>query len=96
MPDSFHSEQYKIFITLLRETRKELGVSQEELALALGMPQTTVSKSENGIRRVDIVELHAWLRALDVDLTEFMATLLKRWDAHTSRAHLHRKVVRKS
>ena len=95
MPNAFHSEQYKIFIGLLRSTRVDLGVSQAALAQKLGFPQTFVSKCETGIRRVDVVELQAWLQALNVDFSEFVATLAKQWDAHSTRTRLPRGASRK-
>ena len=85
MPNSFHSEQYKIFIALLRETREALKVSQATLASKLEQPQTFVSKCETGIRRLDVVELHAWLQALNVDFSTFLSTLTKQWEAHAAR-----------
>ena len=88
MPASFHSKQYEIFTALLREIREKLGVSQMELALALQVQQTTISKCETGIRRVDVVELYAWLKALNVDFTVFMEDLTTRWEAHAARAHM--------
>lgn len=95
MPNAFHSEQYKIFIELLRKTRVDLGVSQADLAQELGYPQTFVSKCETGIRRVDVVELQAWLLALKVDFSEFVATLAKQWDAHATRTRLPGETSRK-
>jgi len=94
MPNAFHSEQYKIFIELLRKTRVDLGVSQAALARELGFPQTFVSKCETGIRRVDVVELQAWLKALNVDFSEFVATLTQQWDALSTRTHLPRGASR--
>jgi transcriptional regulator with XRE-family HTH domain len=88
MPASFHSKQYEIFTALLREVREDLGVSQVELALALGVPQTTVSKCETGVRRVDVVELYDWLRALNVDFDAFMQRLTTLWEAHAARSHI--------
>ena len=88
MPASFHSKQYEIFSALLREVREDLGGSQGELALALGVPQTTVSKCETGVRRVDVVELYDWLQALNVDTNVFMQRLTARWEAHAARAHM--------
>lgn len=85
MPNSFHSEQYKIFISLLRETREALKVSQATLASKLEQPQTFVSKCETGIRRLDVVELHAWLQALNVEFSTFLSTLTKQWEAHSAR-----------
>jgi hypothetical protein len=34
-----------------------------------------VSKIERGVRRLDVIELRAWLTALDVDFLSFMAEL---------------------
>lgn len=95
MSNAFHSEQYAIFIELLRKTRVDLGVSQAALAEELGFPQTFVSKCETGIRRVDVVELQAWLRALNVDFSEFVAALTRQWDAHSTRTRLPRGTPRK-
>lgn len=95
MPDSFHSEQYKMFIALLRETREALKVSQAALASKLEQPQTFVSKCETGIRRLDVVELHAWLQALNVDFPKFVDALTKQWEAHTARTRLPRGVGNK-
>lgn len=90
MPDSFHSEQYKIFISLLRETREGQQVSQAALASKLDKPQTFISKCETGIRRLDVVELHEWLHALNVDFPQFLEALTKQWDAHSDRTRLPR------
>lgn len=88
MPDSFQSEHYKIFMNLLRDTRISLNVSQSTLAAKLGQPQTFVSKCETGVRRVDVVELHAWLQALDLNFTTFAKQLDKQWSAHAVRTKL--------
>ena len=96
MPSSLHSEPYRIFIALLRETREGLNVSQAALALKLEQPQTFVSKCETGIRRVDVVELNAWLRALNADLPQFVEGLTKRLDAHSDRTRISRAISRES
>lgn len=88
MPESFQSERYKIFMGLLRETRESLKVSQAALAEKLGQPQTFVSKCETGVRRVDVVELHAWMQALGVNFTTFTKQLEKRWGAHAERTKI--------
>lgn len=72
----------------LRKSRVEQDVSQATLAHRLNVPQTFVSKCETGIRRVDVVELRAWLIALQVDYAAFIAELSKQWDAHSARTKL--------
>ena len=54
---SLHSQRYRAFLTRLRQARAEAGLTQVELARAVGRSQTWVSKSELGERRVDVVEL---------------------------------------
>lgn len=75
MPKPLHSEQYRTFIQALRSLREDASVSQTALAKRLGVEQTYVSKCETGVRRLDVVELRAWLRALGVGPSSFMATL---------------------
>ena len=51
------SAEYKQFLKRLREARLGAGLTQVEVAGKLGKPQSFVSKSESGERRVDAVEL---------------------------------------
>ena len=53
---SLHSPRYRQFLERLRAARLEAGLTQAEVARSLGRPQSFVSKSENGERRVDAVE----------------------------------------
>jgi transcriptional regulator with XRE-family HTH domain len=57
---------------LLRAVREEAGFSQKELAVALGMGQTIVSKYEHGIRRLDLLELDAICGIVGITLEEFV------------------------
>lgn len=41
----------------LRETRKYLGLKQEEVAAHIGIPRSALSEIENGRRRVEALEL---------------------------------------
>jgi transcriptional regulator with XRE-family HTH domain len=41
----------------LREARETAGLTQAQVAAKLGKPQSHVSKSESGERRIDPVEL---------------------------------------
>ena len=62
-------DRYDLFCSLLREARSEVGITQTELAHALGKPQSYVSKYESGERRLDLVELDDVCRALGVPLS---------------------------
>lgn len=70
-----HSEQYSIFLVHLRAARRKAGITQAELARLMDWIQADVSKVENGIRRLDIIELRNWLTALDIDVKGFMNDL---------------------
>ena len=52
-----HPERYRRLLTRLQAARKEAGMSQEQVAEALGARQKYVSKIETGERRIDPVEL---------------------------------------
>ena len=66
-----YSPRYGHFRALLRKIRKEAGLSQAALAQKLGKPQTLVSKSELGERRVDYPELLDICAACQITLSEF-------------------------
>lgn len=68
---SLHSQRYREFLTRLRQARAEAGLTQIELARAVGRSQTWVSKCELGERRVDIVELADLAEALGKPLEWF-------------------------
>ena len=51
----------------LRDRRKELGISQGQLAKSLGVSVAAVSNYENGLNAVREEVLLRMLRALDVD-----------------------------
>ena len=75
MSKPLHAEGYARFLRELRRVREERGISQSDLAQAMGEHQTYVSKVETGLRRLDVVELTRWLSALQLSLTEFAPVL---------------------
>jgi transcriptional regulator with XRE-family HTH domain len=62
----------KALLSLLREIRRDAGLSQEDLAQRLGVPQSVVSKFESGERRLDLLELHEVCAALGVSVSVFV------------------------
>lgn len=54
---SQHSAEYKAFLVKLIEARKQRGLTQRDVAKALGVPQSQVSRMETGERSVNAVEL---------------------------------------
>ncbi len=57
---SVHSGAYRAFRKRLLEARERSGLTQEQVAAALRIPQSRVSRMESGERRVDVVELLAF------------------------------------
>ena len=62
---------------LLKGIRVETGLSQADVAKAIGEPQSFVSKYEHAERRLDLFDLARIARALGVSLAE----IVKRFEA---------------
>jgi transcriptional regulator with XRE-family HTH domain len=78
MDKSIYTIEYKVFSNLLIECREKKGLLQEELAKRLNTSRTQISRYENGLIRLDIVQIHHYLTALDITLQEFIEEYLKR------------------
>jgi transcriptional regulator with XRE-family HTH domain len=59
----------------IRARRAELGLTQEELGLALGLSYQQVQKYENGTSRITLDRLLALARRMEVPATAFLAGL---------------------
>ena len=70
-------EHYKIVGTCLAAARRRANVTQQELAVRLGKPQSFVSEYERGQRRVDVVELRVISRALGVNPLDLFAEIAR-------------------
>src|SRR5579863_4281247 len=62
----------KALLSLLREIRMDAGLRQVDMAKALGMPQSVVSKYESGERRLDILELRKVCEVVGLTLNDFV------------------------
>ena len=67
MPRTTDTEAYKLLLRVLVDLRRNQGFSQAELAERLGRGQSFVSHYEHGIRRIDVLEFYAIVRALEAD-----------------------------
>lgn len=92
MRRSLRTQQNKVLLLLLRERREMLGLRQADLAKMLGQTQATVSRVETGERRLDVVELRAWLLALDVRFLPFMKLLDERLSAMAAQPFRFREI----
>ncbi|MFT7773362.1 helix-turn-helix domain-containing protein [Roseateles sp.] len=75
MPKPLHNAQYMKLLELLRAAREEAGITQRQLAEALGEDQSYVSKCELGVRRLDIIELRDWTGAMGLSFRTFTKRL---------------------
>lgn len=80
MKSTKEKRQYAYFLKELKQARLDAGMSQEQLALALGQLQTFISKCESGARRLDIIEARSWVLALGLDFHGFLDTVERRID----------------
>lgn len=69
---SVHSVEYRAFLRLLKRARKDADLTQEQVARALGVPQSMVSRCESGERRVDVIELRAFARLYKWEVQDFL------------------------
>lgn len=74
----------KLFLSLLREIRLESGFTQVQLAEALNVPQSFVSKYESGERRLDLLEVRLICQALSIPLVKFVQRLEDILSSHRS------------
>ena len=81
MEKSIYSSEYSAFLHQLRESRRDKGFTQAEIADRLGTTQSFISKCERGERRIDLVESRAFCRALDIDFIDFVSILDERLSA---------------
>ena len=68
---SIFRAEYRKFLKRLQAARLEAGLTQEEVAKLLGKPQSFISKSESGERRVDVVELRHFAEIYQKPVTYF-------------------------
>jgi transcriptional regulator with XRE-family HTH domain len=76
MAHPIHDARYQRIAGLLTELRKERGLLQQDLADRLGRTQAFVSRVESGVRRLDLIELLDFLRAMDADPHAFIDRVL--------------------
>ncbi|HGH1346074.1 helix-turn-helix transcriptional regulator [Acinetobacter nosocomialis] len=69
---SIHDPRYIGLIKCLIKMREERKVTQVQLAASLKKHQSYVAKIENLDRRIDLIELKDWLKALNIEFSEFI------------------------
>lgn len=72
---SVYSDEYQRVINALKKARKERGITQAQLAEALGKPQSFIAKVESGERRLDVVEFVHLARLVEVDPADVLRSI---------------------
>lgn len=82
MPKNPFAAEYEALRDMLIEARRKSGLTQAELAKAIGRPQSFVSKYEAGERRVDVIEFVRIATVLKVDPARLIRTLREQISRH--------------
>ena len=67
-----HSSEYQRLLKRLREARVRAGLTQVQVAKALGRHQSYVTKCELGERRIDPIDLQRFARLYRKPLSYFL------------------------
>lgn len=62
---------------LLRQVRLDAAFTQAQVADRIGETQSYVSKYENGEQRLDLIELEAVCKAVNISLSQFVERYLE-------------------
>lgn len=69
---NIYSDEYKSLTRKLKEARINIGFTQKYVAAKLGKPQSYVSKTESGERRLDVTELKKFAELYKRDINSFI------------------------
>jgi len=78
---TLYSEHSKILQEHLRALREQAGMTQRDLAAAIGKDHGTVAKIELGERRLDVIEFFAVVSAIGPDPSKEASRLMERFKA---------------
>ncbi len=70
-PNAVHTPEYQYMLKRLRAARRNAGLTQTQVAKALGRHQSFVTKCELGERRIDPVDLQRFAKLYRKPLSFF-------------------------
>ncbi|MCR5506860.1 MAG: helix-turn-helix domain-containing protein [bacterium] len=73
------NDNNKLFLKLIFNARKRMGLTQKKLADVLHKNQSYISKYENGDRRLDVIEFLDVAHAIGVSAKEIISELERNW-----------------
>lgn len=76
-PRGQHDPVYRLLRDLVREAREKAGMTQRDLAAILKRDRSYVWKSEQGERRMDVVDVVRWARACGADPLDIFKRIVK-------------------
>ena len=79
--NSLYDPRYRSVIQSLDASRQKAGLNQAELAEKLGIGQPEVSKIENLVRKLEVLELVDWIKATGYEELALVARILEDTDA---------------
>jgi HTH-type transcriptional regulator/antitoxin HipB len=77
MPKTLHSARHLLLVELIASARKRAGLSQAQVARALGRHQPFIATLESGQRRIDVVELIELAEAIGFDPSRLLKKVQK-------------------
>lgn len=75
MQKSKYTTNYKKLLKLLKQKRKDAGLTQTEVAQHFGTYASFVSKCESGERRIDVIELTEFCHIYGITINSFLKEL---------------------
>ncbi|MBW8639167.1 helix-turn-helix domain-containing protein [Hoeflea sp. WL0058] len=75
MAKSVHTNRHKLVASALAAQRRAMGMTQAEVARALGRHQPFIANIESGERRVDLVELLDIADIIKLDVPALVAEI---------------------
>ena len=72
MDKTIYSKEHRYLVKQLKKARKEMGLSQEQVANLLHRTQSYVSKIESGQRKIDVIQLKKFAKIYKKSLDFFI------------------------